>query len=56
MNKDQAKGVASDITGKVQIKAGKLDRSEEQEIKEPSKQITGKMQKGGGDIEQSAKD
>ena len=56
MNKDQVKGVAKDVVGKVQEKAGKLVGSEEQQIKGLSKQISGKIQKGAGDIEQSVKD
>lgn len=56
MNKDQVKGVAKDVAGKVQEKAGKLVGSEEQQIKGLSKQISGKMQKGVGDVEQSVKD
>ena len=56
MNKDQVKGVAKDVAGKVQEKAGKLVGSEEQQIKGLSKQISGKMQKGVGDAEQSVKD
>ena len=56
MNKDQVKGVAKDVAGKVQEKAGKLVGSEEQQIKGLTKQISGKMQKGVGDVEQSVKD
>ena len=56
MNKNQVKGVAKDVAGKVQEKAGKLVGSEEQQIKGLSKQISGKMQKGVGDVEQSVKD
>ncbi len=56
MNKNQVKGVAKDVAGKVQEKAGKLVGSEEQQIKGLAKQISGKMQKGVGDVEQSVKD
>ena len=56
MNKDQVKGVAKDVAGKVQEKAGKLVGSKEQQIKGLSKQISGKVQKGVGDVEQSVKD
>ena len=56
MNKDQVKGVAKDVTGKVQEEAGKLVGSKEQQIKGLSKQISGKVQKGVGDVEQSVKD
>lgn len=56
MNKDQVKGVAKDVAGKVQEKAGKLVGSKEQQIKGLAKQISGKIQKGVGDVEQSVKD
>jgi len=56
MNKDQVKGVAKDVAGKVQEQAGKLVGSKEQQIKGLSKQISGKVQKGFGDVEQSVKD
>jgi uncharacterized protein YjbJ (UPF0337 family) len=56
MNKDQVKGVAKDVAGKVQEQAGKLVGSKEQQIKGLSKQISGKVQKGVGDVEQSVED
>ena len=56
MNKDQVKGVAKDVAGKVQEQAGKLVGSKEQQIKGLSKQISGKVQKGFGDVEQSVED
>ncbi|OFW16438.1 MAG: general stress protein CsbD [Acidobacteria bacterium RIFCSPLOWO2_02_FULL_59_13] len=56
MNKDQVKGVAKDVAGKVQEEAGKLVGSKEQQIKGLSKQISGKLQKGFGDIKQSVED
>ena len=56
MNKDQVKGAAKDVAGKVQEQAGKLVGSKEQQIKGLSKQISGKAQKGVGDVEQSVKD
>ena len=56
MNKNQVKGVAKDVAGKVQEKAGKLVGSKEQQVKGLSKQISGKVQKGVGDVEQSVKD
>jgi uncharacterized protein YjbJ (UPF0337 family) len=56
MNKDQVKGVAKDVAGKVQEKAGKLVGSKEQQIKGLSKQISGKVQKGVGDVKQSVED
>ena len=56
MNKDQVKGVAKDVAGKVQEAAGKLVGSKEQQIKGLSKQIDGKVQKGVGDVKQSFED
>jgi uncharacterized protein YjbJ (UPF0337 family) len=56
MNKDQMKGVARDVTGKVQEQAGKLVGSKEQQIKGLSKQISGKLQKSVGDAKQSVED
>ena len=56
MNKDQVKGVAKDVAGKVQEQAGKLVGSKEQQIKGLSKQIAGKVQKAVGDVEQSVED
>ena len=56
MNKDQVKGGAKDVAGKVQEQVGKLVGSKEQQIKGLSKQISGKVQKGVGDVKQSVKD
>ena len=56
MNKDQVKGTAKDVAGKVQEEVGKLVGSKEQQVKGLAKQISGKVQKGAGDVEQSVKD
>jgi uncharacterized protein YjbJ (UPF0337 family) len=56
MNKDQVKGVAKDVVGKIQEKAGKVVGSKEQQIKGLSKQISGKAQKGLGDVKQGVED
>ena len=56
MNKDQVKGTAKDIAGKVQEKAGKAIGSTEQQVKGQAKQVTGKMQKGVGDVKESVND
>ena len=56
MNKDQMKGVARNVVGKVQEKAGKLVGSEEQQVKGLSKQISGKVQKSLGDLKDAAED
>ena len=56
MNKDQVKGVARDVAGKVQEEAGRLAGSKEQQVKGLSKQISGKVQKGVGDVKQAVED
>ena len=56
MNKDQVKGVAKDMAGKVQEKTGKLVGSKEQQIKGLDKQISGKAEKNYGDAKQYVKD
>ncbi len=53
MNKDQVKGKAKNIAGKVQEKAGKLVGSKEQQVKGLSKQISGKTQESYGDAKQA---
>lgn len=55
MNKDQVKGEAKDLTGKIQEGAGKLTGSKEQQAKGLEKQIEGKIQKGVGDLKETAK-
>jgi len=56
MNKNQVKGTAKDIAGKVQEEAGKLVGSKNQQAKGLSKQISGKVQKGVGDVQQAIED
>jgi uncharacterized protein YjbJ (UPF0337 family) len=56
MNKDQVKGKAKNIAGKVQEQAGKLVGSKEQQVKGLSKQISGKVQESFGDVKQAAED
>ncbi|MFZ6872622.1 CsbD family protein [Undibacterium sp. Di27W] len=53
MNKDQIKGTAKDIAGKVQESAGKIIGSEEQEIKGLQKQVEGKLEKNIGDAREA---
>jgi uncharacterized protein YjbJ (UPF0337 family) len=55
MNKDQLKGVAKDVAGKVQQQTGQLIGSKEQQVKGIAKQISGKAQKGVGDVKQAVK-
>jgi uncharacterized protein YjbJ (UPF0337 family) len=56
MNKDQVKGTAKNIAGKVQEEAGKLVGSKEQQAKGVAKQVAGKTQKGVGDVKEAVKD
>lgn len=56
MNKDQVKGKAKNIAGKIQEQAGKLVGSKKQQVKGLTKQIAGKAQEGFGDAKQSAED
>lgn len=56
MNKDQVKGAAKDVAGKIQEGAGKAVGSKSQQIKGLGKQIAGKAQKGYGDAKESIKD
>jgi len=55
MNKDQVKGEAKDLAGKIQEEAGKLTGSKEQQAKGLEKQIEGKIQKGVGDLKETVK-
>lgn len=54
MNRDQVKGTAKDIAGKVQRKVGEMTGSTGQQIKGGAKQVEGKVQRGVGDAEQAA--
>jgi uncharacterized protein YjbJ (UPF0337 family) len=56
MNKNQVKGVAKEIAGKVQEEAGKLIDSKEQQAKGIGKQIAGKSEKAYGDAKEALKD
>jgi uncharacterized protein YjbJ (UPF0337 family) len=56
MNKDQVKGTAKDVAGKVQEETGKLVGSKEQQAKGLSKQVAGKTQKNVGDVKEAVKD
>ncbi|MDO8292946.1 MAG: CsbD family protein [Gallionella sp.] len=56
MNKDQVKGAAKEIAGKVQEEAGKLVGSKEQQVKGLGKQISGKAEKAYGDVKEVIKD
>jgi uncharacterized protein YjbJ (UPF0337 family) len=56
MNKDQIKGTAKEIGGKIQEEAGKLTGNREQEAKGLGKQVAGKTQKKFGDAKEATKD
>lgn len=56
MNKDQVKGVAKGVVGKVQEQAGKLVGNKDQQVKGLAKQISGNVQKGVGDVKQAVED
>ena len=54
MNRDQVKGTAKDIAGKVQRKVGEASGNVEQQVKGGAKQVEGKLQKGAGNVQQAA--
>jgi uncharacterized protein YjbJ (UPF0337 family) len=56
MNKDQAKGAAKDIGGKLQEEAGKLVGSKHQQAEGLKNQIAGKLQENVGDLKQAVKE
>ena len=56
MNKDQVKGTAKEIAGKVQQATGKLVGSKEQQVKGLAHQVEGKVQKGVGDVKEAVKE
>lgn len=56
MNKDQIKGTAKDLGGKVQEKAGELTGSDKQQIKGLKNQVEGKIQKAIGDVKEALDD
>jgi len=53
MNRDQVKGAAKNVAGKVQQKVGELTGSKAQQVKGAAKQVEGKVQQGAGNVEQS---
>lgn len=56
MNKDQIKGAAKDIGGKVQEEAGKLVGSKHHQTEGLKNQIAGKLQESVGDAKEKVKD
>jgi uncharacterized protein YjbJ (UPF0337 family) len=56
MNKDQIKGSAKDVVGRVQREAGALVGSTKQQVKGVMLQTEGKVQKHMGDIKEVLND
>jgi uncharacterized protein YjbJ (UPF0337 family) len=55
MNKDQVKGAAKDIGGKMQEEAGKLTGNKGQQVKGLKKQFDGKVQQHIGNLKEAVK-
>lgn len=55
MNKDQVKGGAKEVAGKVQKNVGDLVGSEKQQVKGAVKEAEGKVQKNYGDAKEAVK-
>ncbi|MES2127147.1 MAG: CsbD family protein [Pseudomonadota bacterium] len=55
MNKNQIKGKAKDIGGKIREEAGKIVGSNKQQVKGLNEQAEGKAQEKLGDVEESLK-
>ncbi len=53
MNRDQVKGTAKDVAGKVQLKVGQLTGNKTQQLKGAAKQVEGNVQKGMGNVEEA---
>jgi uncharacterized protein YjbJ (UPF0337 family) len=56
MNKDQVKGAAKDLGGKIQEEAGKLVGSREQQVKGLKNQTEGKVQEHIGNLKEDIKE
>jgi len=56
MNKDQVKGKAKEIGGKIQEEAGELVGSSKQQAKGIANQVEGKLQKKVGDAREAVED
>lgn len=56
MNRDQVKGTAKDVAGKVQRKIGEETGDIGDQVEGAARQVVGKVQKGVGDVEQAAKE
>ena len=53
MNRDQVKGTAKDVAGKVQQRFGELTGNKSQQVKGAAKQVEGKVQKEVGNVKQA---
>jgi uncharacterized protein YjbJ (UPF0337 family) len=53
MNRNQMKGAAKNIAGKVQQKVGELTGNKIRQAKGLAKQMEGKVQTGAGNVEQA---
>lgn len=56
MNRNQVKGAAKDMAGKVQEKVGAAVGSDRAQAKGLAKQAAGKAQKAAGDVQSAVKD
>jgi uncharacterized protein YjbJ (UPF0337 family) len=56
MNKDQVKGTAKEIGGKIQEKTGEVIGSSKQQAKGLAKQSEGKLQKNVGNAREAVED
>ena len=56
MNKDQIKGAAKNLGGKIQQEAGKLVGSKKEEAKGLKNQAAGKAQQSFGNLKEDIKD
>jgi uncharacterized protein YjbJ (UPF0337 family) len=55
MNKDQIKGKAKDVGGKIQEKVGEAVGSRQQQSEGMAKQVEGKVQEKAGDLKDVVK-
>ena len=56
MNKNQVKGAAKDVAGKIQETAGQVTGNTSQQAKGVAKQVEGKVQRGVGNVQDAADD
>lgn len=56
MNKDQVKGAAKDIGGKIQEQVGKMTGNEHQQAEGLKNQVKGKIQEKVGDLKEAVAD